>query len=249
VVSWPARLWVVRHGQSAGNVARDRAELGGGLSIDIAERDADVPLSALGEDQARALGRWFAALPGDERPTCIFGSPYRRASQTATLIAETLGPAGAPPRIDERLREKDLGSLDRLTIAGWSERYPEQAEVRRRLGKFYYRPPGGESWCDVAFRLRSVIDELRRWRAGQRVLIVAHQIVVLSLRYIVEGLTEAEVLDIDARGQVANGSITAFVAPVGAGETMTLSVYNDVTPLRSAEEAVTSAPDVPAGPR
>ena len=44
---WPDRLWVVRHGQSAGNVARDRAEAAGLPLIDIATRDMDVPLSAL----------------------------------------------------------------------------------------------------------------------------------------------------------------------------------------------------------
>ena len=58
---WPQTLWIVRHGQSAGNVARDAAELGGLAAIDIADRDVDVPLSPLGEQQADALGDWFAA--------------------------------------------------------------------------------------------------------------------------------------------------------------------------------------------
>ena len=62
---WPSRLWIVRHGQSAGNVARDLADAAGHTMIDIALRDVDVPLSELGERQARALGRWFASLPED----------------------------------------------------------------------------------------------------------------------------------------------------------------------------------------
>ena len=53
---WPQTLWIVRHGQSAGNVARDAAELGGLAAIEIAHRDVDVPLSPLGEQQAEALG-------------------------------------------------------------------------------------------------------------------------------------------------------------------------------------------------
>ncbi|RZJ04759.1 MAG: histidine phosphatase family protein, partial [Haliea sp.] len=44
---WPKTLWIVRHGQSAGNVARDSAEAAGLHTIDIAERDIDVPLSEL----------------------------------------------------------------------------------------------------------------------------------------------------------------------------------------------------------
>src|SRR5947208_14476852 len=53
---WPDRLWIVRHGESAGNIARDAAYASGQAVIDIAERDVDVPLSALGQHQSRALG-------------------------------------------------------------------------------------------------------------------------------------------------------------------------------------------------
>ena len=63
--NWPEKLWLVRHGQSQGNVARDLADEAGHHEIGIDVRDVDVPLSALGEEQAAALGRWFAALPAD----------------------------------------------------------------------------------------------------------------------------------------------------------------------------------------
>src|SRR5437763_9194145 len=83
---WPERLWIVRHGESAGNVARNAAMAAGLAEIDIALRDADVPLSGLGEQQSRALGRWFAAMPSDERPNVVLVSPYRRAQQTAQAV-------------------------------------------------------------------------------------------------------------------------------------------------------------------
>ena len=60
--------------------------------------------------------------------------------------------------LDERLREKEFGVLDRLTREGIAELYSQQAEFRRVLGKFYHRPPAGESWCDVILRLRSALD-------------------------------------------------------------------------------------------
>ena len=85
---WPQRLWIVRHGQSAGNVARDAAEVSGLGSIDIADRDMDVPLSALGEQQARALGRWIGEMPSAMRPNVVLCSPYVRARTTAELVVD-----------------------------------------------------------------------------------------------------------------------------------------------------------------
>lgn len=85
--TWPTRLYLVRHGESAGNVARDRAEAAGLPTIDIEGRDVDVPLSALGERQSRALGRWFRARDEAERPTVVLleqlneCSPIRKESR------------------------------------------------------------------------------------------------------------------------------------------------------------------------
>jgi 2,3-bisphosphoglycerate-dependent phosphoglycerate mutase len=253
---WPEHLWIVRHGQSAGNVARDAAHAAGLAMIDIAVRDVDVPLSPLGEEQAAALGRWFAAMPAEQRPTVVLTSPYLRARQTTAHIA---GVGGLHPdactEIDERLREKEFGILDRLTRAGIMQRFPEEAEARARTGKFYHRPPGGESWCDVILRLRSVLDtlSLHHSEPGSRVLIVAHQVIVLCLRYLFEGMTEDEILAIDRAGDVANCGVTEYAlddASGGAeGGTLRLVAYNFVAPLEQGGTPVTARPDVSAAPR
>ncbi|MDN2675167.1 histidine phosphatase family protein [Janthinobacterium sp. SUN026] len=68
---WPQHIWIVRHGQSAGDVARDAAEAEKQLLIAIAERDADVPLAKLGARQAQALGDWLAPFPlNNKQPSC-----------------------------------------------------------------------------------------------------------------------------------------------------------------------------------
>src|SRR5690348_12485805 len=79
---WPARLWIVRHGQSAGNIAHEVAHATGAERLELDGRDVDVPLSALGEEQADALGRWFAEGRGNGCPDVILASPYMRAQQT-----------------------------------------------------------------------------------------------------------------------------------------------------------------------
>ena len=88
---WPNTIWIVRHGQSAGNVARDLAEAAGHPLIDIMTRDMDTPLSDLGREQARALGHWFAEMGDESRPTVALCSPYVRARETADIVLETAG--------------------------------------------------------------------------------------------------------------------------------------------------------------
>ena len=96
--NWPDRLWLVRHGQSQGNVARDAPQEGGLSAIEIDLRDVDVPLSELGRQQAEATGRWFAALPESERPEVIISSPYVRARQTAEAICNAGALGGGPAK-------------------------------------------------------------------------------------------------------------------------------------------------------
>ena len=251
--TWPERLWIVRHGESAGNVARDAAQAAGLGRIDIAERDVDVPLSELGVEQSVALGRWFGALPAAERPEVVLTSPYRRALHTAELVREAGGlPVEAADfLIDERLREKEFGILDRLTRHGIAEHHPEQAEFRRILGKFYHRPPGGESWCDVILRLRSALDSIGLHHGGRRVVIVGHQVVVLCLRYLIEAMTEEQILAIDREADVANCGVTeyAFDPALGKGGGLALRRYNVVAPLERAGAPVTDAPDAPVAAR
>jgi broad specificity phosphatase PhoE len=250
--TWPARLWLVRHGESAGNVARDAAEAAGLPDIDVPGRDVDVALSPRGERQSQALGRWFAGRPPDEQPTVVLTSPFARAVQTAALVVDAARPPALVARaVDERLREKEFGALDRLTKAGIVARFPDEAERRGRIGKFYYRPPGGESWCDVILRLRSVLDHVQLRYRGERVLLVSHQVVVLCFRYLLEELTEHALLAIDAEADVANCSVTdyAFARNPDGREGMALRSYNFVAPLEEAGAPVTTRPDAPAGPR
>jgi len=250
---WPELLYIVRHGESAGNVARDEAVRAGQPMIDIATRDVDVPLSSLGCQQSDALGKWFAALPAADRPNVILTSPYVRARSTAELIVRT---AGLPEDsyslvVDERLREKEFGILDRLTGVGIRERHPDQAEFRRLLGKFYHRPPGGESWCDVILRLRSAVEMISREYCGQRVLIVCHSVVVLCLRYLLEHMTEDEILAIDRAEEVANCSVTLYRhdPSLGPRGNLSLQLFNFVAPLEKAGAPVTSSPDASVAAR
>lgn len=248
---WPSRLWIARHGQSAGNVARDTAEADGLEMIDIHTRDADTPLSELGLRQAEAMGHWFAAMPEQARPNVLLTSPFVRSQQSIVAVADALGIAHSEIQVDERLREKEFGILDRYTKHGIIARFPELAEQRELVGKFYFRPPGGESWCDVILRLRSVVEMLRRDHVADRVLIVCHQVIVNCFRYLLEHLDEETILAIDREADVPNCGLTEYALQdiTQTSACFRLIAANQVAPMLEEGAPVTAAPDQPAGPK
>ena len=199
-------LILARHGESTANVARERAEAIGAEVIEVEARDADVSLSRLGALQAKALGAQLGRGLDAGRDFQIWSSPYLRAARTAELATAELAHISRV-RIDERLRDRELGILDTLTSVGVRVRHPEEADRRRRLGKFYYRPPGGESWADIALRLRSFLDEL----TTGTVLLFTHDAVVTMIRYVCLGLGEIDVLDLAAQNPIGNASISRLV--------------------------------------
>jgi len=204
----PSRLWLVRHGESEGNVADNAAKATGAETVAVGVRDPDVPLSELGRRQAAAFGALWRAVP---RPDVVFSSPYERAHETARIAVQQ-AKLDVSISCDERLRERDLGLFDGLTGFGIRNRFPDEAVRRRWLGKFYYRPPYGESWADVALRVRSVLVDIGREYPAARVAIFSHQAVLFVFRYVIEQLSEQQILDIDRRVVFHNGGVTTYDA-------------------------------------
>ena len=236
-------LILIRHGESTANVAASRAEAAGADSIEVEHRDADVPLSDTGREQATAvggvLGRWL------DDDTEVWSSNYLRARQTISLALEAAG-RNQRVMVDERLRDRELGILDLLTSRGVAARYPEEKARREWLGKFSYRPPGGESWADVALRIRSLFRDLedvprRDGSTPSRAIIASHDADVMLFLYVCTGLSERELLDFAGTHTVANASITTLSRPEGAGA-WTLGIFSDVSHLQDARTDVTTHP-------
>jgi probable phosphoglycerate mutase len=138
---------VVRHGQSTWNAVRR-----------VQGQTAHVPLTALGEQQARRAAGQLAGCGAK----AVYSSDLRRALQTALPIAEALGVAVVP---DPDLRERGLGRFEgqasedvwAAADAAWSD--PG------------WRPPGGESILDVRDRVQRFLERLP---AGGPVVVVTH---------------------------------------------------------------------------
>jgi broad specificity phosphatase PhoE len=222
-----AELTVARHGQSTSNAAFAKADAAGLAESGITGRDVDVPLSPLGRAQAAALGRGLAAEPPVvPPPEVVVCSPFLRARETWTIAAAAAAGSGLTlpePVLDSRLGDRAMGELELLTTRAIADRFPAEAQRRREAGEFSYRPPGGESFGDVAARLDALLKDLDGRFPGRRVFLVAHDAVVLMLRQLIEGLTFDDLAEITARAPVGNATVTRFV---NNGGQLTLAGYN-----------------------
>lgn len=225
----------MRHGHSLGNQADAAAREADAEVLELDVRDADVELSPTGIEQADALAAWAAGLDEKRRPTYVVSSPYRRAHETALRTCARLD---LEPDVDERLRERDLGAFDGLTVRGIRARHAEESARREKLGKFYYQPPGGESWADVALRIRSILGDLRDSTDDDaHVWLFCHQAVIMGFRYVLEGLTEEEVLELDRTHRIPNVSVTTYLRH---GDYFDLDTFADTSAVDDTDAEATA---------
>ena len=205
---WPSFLAVMRHAESLATERRRHLEQinSGDVHLGLDMRDVDVPLTPEGREHARLTGRRLNEWgPFD----VLYVSPYMRTLQTAEVV---LGELLRRPAVikEERLREKEWGVLEGLTKHGIRLRHPDEHERRKRVGKYFYRPPGGESYADVNLRVHSVIGTLVREHPGLRVLVITHQVVLLSFRKLLERMDEEDILTLDRQDEARPASLLVY---------------------------------------
>jgi alpha-ribazole phosphatase len=126
----------------------------------------DVPLSALGQRQARAQAARLRAV----RLDAIFSSDLSRARMTGEIIG---APHGLAPVPLAALREMDMGRWDGLTAEEIERREPHSFNAwMAQVGEFPF--PGGESVPDLMARVWPAFEALVAAHAGGSIAIVAH---------------------------------------------------------------------------
>lgn len=218
---WPQQLVLIRHAHSQRNLSKETVRELASVWADSSLRNQDSALTPQGVEQALATGRHLSAHP---RYDVVIASPYLRTRQTAERIISTIG-YEPPIVIEERIREIEFGILDGLTALGIRETYPAELERRKKEGKYWYRPPGGESRPDVALRVHSFLGTLTREYAKARVLIVCHSVVVLIFRRLLERWHEEQYLEVEKEQDVKNCSLTSYL---WNGERLALEHYNQI---------------------
>jgi broad specificity phosphatase PhoE len=156
--------------------------------------DHAIPLVAP-EDDVAALrtADAIASLGLPPADVVSWSSPHLRCRQTETLVLVRAFGQGATgiERIVRResflLRERDYGHWNGLSDAEVLARYPELhaqwTAPGDAFGRFLFRYPGGESRADVAARVATFQERLRRDPARHHVLFV-HGIVYRLLRMV-----------------------------------------------------------------
>ncbi len=202
---WPSHLILVRHAESERNAAKRNPET---ADFGCGKPDYDVSITATGIEQAK----WTSHRLHQYHADVIIASPYLRTLQTATGLSLALDKR---VRIieDARLREIEWGVMDGMKKQAWAERYPDEWERYQRVGKFYYRPPSGESWADVAERVHSFLGTLTRDYSGKTVCIVTHSVVIMLFRYLLERIPVPALMAIDAdpKNEIYNCAVTRYV--------------------------------------
>lgn len=148
------KLFLVRHGQSAGNA---EGRFGG---------HSPTPLSELGKKQAEVTAKTLA----EERIEAIYSSDLHRAVETAEPLSKILD---LPIITTSAFRERKVGVLEGLTFDESKAQFPKDyyALVNRSV---HHVITEGESYNQLLRRATKALHEVLRARAGENIVIYSH---------------------------------------------------------------------------
>ncbi len=156
----PEMVWLLRHAETTAPHVFNGFE-------------SDVPLSALGEAQSEAVAEWF--LP--HRPTAVVSSAMQRAIQTAKPIAERCKSLAT---VERDLHERKIGAMAGQAFSLTHGPWPDTVKAWSN-GNASFTTPGAESFDDLTARILPAWNRVLAGHPGERVVIVAHGIVVKVL--------------------------------------------------------------------
>ena len=153
-MSPPARITLVRHGETSANVEG------------VWHGSTDTALTERGHAQAGRVASYLHAR--QPRPAALYTSPLQRARHTAEAIGAVIG---LERRLDEDLREYHLGSWE-------GKSYSELHHVHQLWHHIKvdpdFAPHGGESPLQVASRITEALRKIAADHPGERVVVVTH---------------------------------------------------------------------------
>lgn len=181
----PEDLYLVRHGESEGNLVNARSRQGDDSLFTpehLGRHSFEWHLTDRGIEQAKAAGAFLRAearLPFD---VCLT-SEYVRAMETAAYLE--IPDARWHPYL--YLRERSLGELETLPHREKAERFGASLEMRKRY-PYLWRAQQGEAFEDISLKWDRIQQILHRKYSMQQALIVSHEGVLWEARHLIERL-------------------------------------------------------------
>ncbi len=207
------RIILIRHGATEWSVASRHTGL------------TDLPLTALGEEQASSAARVLRALvPHVDEPVRNFSSPLRRSLQTAVIVCGS----GAVIVEDSRLREFHYGDYEGLTTA----------EIRdSRPGWDIWRDgcPNGETVEEVGERVDSFLSSLEGAHGTSVVFSHGHLIRVLAARAVGLSAVQGSIFSLET------AAISIIEDPRGERE---IKLWNHDPSLHDSSRRTFDAPGI-----
>lgn len=151
-------LFIIRHGQTEGNAAKQL------------QGRRDNPLNDAGIEQARAAGERLRQA--GVRFSRVYTSPLSRAIETAGIVAESV-----PLEIDERLIEMEYGPYEGMSLED------PAPEVMAFFRDFAHTPApdGMEQLSSVVARAGAFLADVREVAARHDILVSTHAIAMKGL--------------------------------------------------------------------
>ena len=175
-------IYLVRHGETVWNRSGHY------------QGQLDAPLTANGEDQARAVGRLARTIFAERGEMPFFCSPLGRCRQTAGLLCETGGIDPATIVHDPRIQELHCGHWQTSTRKEVRERWPDEVAAYKADVWNYEIPGGGETGPRLLARARAGLAALP---ASGPVLAVRHGMIGRCIRGLGRGLSPDEILSLE----------------------------------------------------
>lgn len=182
----------------------------------------DVPLNEHGDLQARRLANFLRNI-GVE---ALYTSDLRRAKQTADIIGAA---CGLTPKVDEKLRERNIGRWQGMTRSDVESWFPDQYAAYN-TDRMNYRIPDGESLLDVHARMVEAFKPIAADPA-KTIVVVSHTVTIrVLLMDLIQGYNPQE-------NKLLNSSVTTIQSE---GDGWKIVVANDILHL----EGLYSRPSV-----
>lgn len=180
-------ILLVRHGETNTNALGMSAVVGN-----------DAPLNENGKRQAVIAAKIVEKFI----PTKIYTSPFLRCQQTAESIAKN---TDAQIEISESLKEFDMGDWANMKSHDTKALLIQHDAWDYSPSKFEFRVPGGESWQDVAIRMKSFLKKLQSME-DETVVLVSHNATIRALVGIMRDASFKEWFGFP----FPNGAVSAF---------------------------------------